>query len=176
MIEAQYDKNEALVKKFLKKEGKSLKRSSHKVRKYLQIDWYIGTVPVKFEIFKTIGKQVPFQGVDGKELGWFKRSRARWMVLYVEDDKKLYIIDVPGVRRYVRETIREEKRKMVDGYYRIDLDILRSQKLIRDEFSLGTVKKPKPVKKTKTPVKKSTTKKKKGEGNGGRKRTSTSNG
>lgn len=157
MTEVQRDKNEVLVKKFLKKKGYGIKIASKKTQKYLLIDWYLGEqIPIKFETFKKIGEQVPFQGVDGKELGWFKRSRARWMALYVEEDKKLYLIEIPGVRRYIRETLKEEKRKMVDGYYQIDLAILRSQKLVREEFKLGTVKKPTSGKKpkAKTSVKK----------------------
>lgn len=133
MTETQRNKNETLVKEFLKKKEKaSIKDSSKKVRKFLLIDWYVGNTAVKFETFKKIDGFVPFQGI-----GWFRRSRARWMALYVEEEKKLYLIEIPGVRRYVRET----KGKMVDGYYKVDINILRSQKLIHKEFSLGTVKK-----------------------------------
>lgn len=135
MTENQRNKNEVLVKEFLKKKEKaSIKDSSKKVRKFLLIDWYIGNTAVKFETFKKIDEFVPFQGI-----GWFRRSRARWMVLYVEEGKKLYLIEIPGTRRYIRET----KGKMVGGYYRVDINILRNQKLIHEEFSLGTVKKSK---------------------------------
>lgn len=149
MTENQRDKNEILVREFLKKKkGMSIRDSSKKVRKFLLIDWYIGDTSVKFEMFKKIGEFVPFQGI-----GWFKQSRARWLALYIEEDKKLYLIDIPGTRRYVRET----KGKMVDGYYKVDISILRSQKLIHEEFSLGTVKEKKStssIKKSKVEVKK----------------------
>lgn len=138
MTEAQRDKNEELVKAFLKEKRKrDIKIASKKNRKYLQIDFYLGNTPVKFEAVKEVKDTIRFRGVEGMELGWFKRSRARLLALYVEKGKVLYLMSLPGIRRYVRET----KAKMVDGCYEVDLNLLKVEKLVEDEFVLGIEKK-----------------------------------
>ncbi len=139
MTEKQLDKIELMVKDFLKKKGMSIKESTKKLRKYLLVDWYVGNTPVKFEVVKEIKKYVRFQGINGRTVGWFRRSRARWLALYVEDAKQLYLMSLPGIRRYVREA----GKKMKNGYYELDFNILKGVGLVLEEFSLGVGKKDK---------------------------------
>ena len=143
MTEKQFSKVELKVLEFLKKKGYIVKLASKKVHNFLHIDWSIDNTAYKFESVKKINGVVKFQGVNGKLIGWFRNSRAQRLALYVEEEKNLYMISLPGTRRYIRET----KGKMVDGYYSVDLELLRSEGLIWEEISLGTSKKKETAKK-----------------------------
>lgn len=139
--EAYTLRNKALssIKGQLTRRGRNIRSVPRKDMRSLTADFYMDEELCKFKCTQNSQVNIIFEVQNNGNIGWFLKTKAKYFIYSIIEDKVTYIIDIQRARDYINNPLHKVPKTCKGSFglkdsmsYMISIDTLKDHNIVKE--------------------------------------------